>query len=154
MLLSHMMGTLLFHLSLLFSASSIVMVIVFWNPSAGVHVPALVWSFSCLWKLVRRSCLSRSQPPALAAALFFNPVLLCSFRPGLDRPLRSPEVTSLPLHAVGSLQPALELSLAPQESSSWTSFVESSPVNPFAGGKKRGQFDFFFFEGIFLVKFN
>lgn len=150
-----MTGTLLFHLSLLFSASSIIMVIVFWNPSAGVHVPTLVWSFSCLWKLVRRSCLSRSQPPALATTLFFNPVLLCSFRPGLDRPLCSPEVSSLPLRAVGSPQPALELSLAPQESSSWTSFVESSPTNPFAGGEKRGTIRlFFFFEGIFLVKFN
>ena len=88
--------------------------------------------------------------PSPGSHLVFNPGLLCSFRPGLDRPLRSPEVTSLPLHAIGSPQPALELYLAPQESSSWTSFVESSPVNPFAGGKKGDSLTFFFFLKVYF----
>lgn len=149
MLSSHMMGTLLFHLSLLFSASSIIMVIVFWNPSAGVHVPALVWSFSCLWKLVRRSCLSRSQPPALAAALFFNPVLLCSFRPGLDRPLRSPEVTSLPLHAVGSLQPARSSLWLLRNQVPGLLLLNHLPSTLLQGGKKGDNSTFFFFKVYF-----
>lgn len=88
--------------------------------------------------------------PGPGIHLIFNPVLW-HFTLDLDSSLCPPKVMCLPLHAISSPLPVLEV--LPQDSSFWyTSLVESSPVNPFARGRK-GQFDFlFFFEEKFLVK--
>lgn len=58
------------------------------------------------------------QSPA-TSRLVFNADLLHSFRPALHHSLGPQKVMSLLLNAISSPQPALELCLDPQDSSSW-----------------------------------
>lgn len=98
---------------LLCLSSSIIMVIVLWTP----------WQMSKYkpWSLVRLSRPSRAQPPAV----LFLTQTFCTVS---DQPclfpcaLKKQGVMSLLLNAVSSPQPALELCLGPQDSSSWCSY--------------------------------
>lgn len=108
------------------------------------HRPLTPWQMSKYkpWSLVRLSRPSRAQPPAV----LFLTQTFCTVS---DQPCLFPcapqkqGVMSLLLN-VSSPQPALELCLGPQDSSSCVpTLVESSSVNPFARGK-RGKFDLIF----------